>query len=228
MRPAAVPVVLVVAKSPEPGFAKTRLVPEVTPEHAASIAASSLLDTLRVARRTPGVDVAVAWTGELARAVRCDEVTAELEQVTVFPQRGEGFAARLAEAHGEVARRWPGRPVLQIGMDTPQVTTDLLIEAGERLSGDGTTAVLGPAEDGGWWLLGLRDPRQASVLAGVPMSRADTGVRTLVALHDAGLHVLRLPCLTDVDTVADATHVAALVPRSEFAQAVRDAVGTPR
>lgn len=227
MRSAAMPVVLVVAKSPEPGFAKTRLVPGVTPEHAASIAASSLLDTLRVVHGTPGVDVAVAWTGELARAVRCDEVAAELEQVTVFPQRGEGFAARLAEAHVEVSRRWPGRPVLQIGMDTPQVTTDLLADAGDHLRGDGTTAVLGPAEDGGWWLLGLRDPRQAYVLAGVPMSRVDTGVRTLVALRDAGLRVRRLPCLTDVDTVADATRVAALVPDSEFAHAVRDAVGTP-
>jgi len=85
--------------------------------------------------------------------------------------------------------------------------------------------VLGLATDGGWWALGLVDPRNGGVLADVPMSRPDTGERTLAVLRDAGLRVAMLPILSDVDTMADARRVAEQVPGSAFSQAVRQ-VGT--
>ena len=81
-------------------------------------------------------------------------------------------------------------------------------------------AVLGPAADGGWWALGLRDPRLARVVADVPTSRDDTGERTLHALRAAGLRVGVLPELTDVDTAADAVAVARAAPWTRFAAAV--------
>src|SRR2546427_100221 len=71
-------------------------------------------------------------------------------------------------------------------------------------------AVLGPAADGGWWALGLREPSHAGALVGVPMSTEDTGARTLEALRGRGLRIGLLPELRDVDTADDAHAVAAL------------------
>jgi glycosyltransferase A (GT-A) superfamily protein (DUF2064 family) len=105
-------------------------------------------------------------------------------------------------------------------MDTPQVEPALLTEAAGPLSRGTADAVLGPAADGGWWALGLRDPRAAAVIAGIPTSRDDTGERTVHALRAAGLRVGLLPELTDVDTAADAAIVARLAPRTLFAATV--------
>ena len=105
-------------------------------------------------------------------------------------------------------------------MDTPQVDPDLLAEAAAPLRHGAVDAVVGPAADGGWWALGLRDPRAAAVIADVPTSRDDTGERTVAALRAAGLRVGLLPELIDVDTAADAVAVAREAPGTRFAAAV--------
>jgi len=197
---------LVVAKAPVPGFAKTRLCPPATPEQAADIAAAALLDTLDAVAATPGAVPVVAATGDFTRAAQAGKLTRALAGVRVVPQRGESFGERLANAHADTAAVCPGLPVLQIGMDTPQVTASLLAGAARELSS--RDAVLGHAEDGGWWALGLRDPLAARVLAGVPMSRPDTGALTRAALTGAGLRTGRLPELSDVDTMPVAERVA--------------------
>lgn len=209
-------IILVVAKAPVPGFSKTRLCPPATPDQAANIAAASLLDTLDAACAVPDATVVVALTGDLDQAVRRDELRDSFARTTIVWQRGPNFAERLANAHEDVARGWPGVPVLQIGMDTPQVTPVLLARAADRL--DEVDAVLGRAADGGWWALGLRDPFEADVLRDVPMSRADTGDLTYLALSH--LRVGNLPVLSDVDTMADAVRVAAQAPRGRFAELV--------
>ncbi|WP_181770499.1 TIGR04282 family arsenosugar biosynthesis glycosyltransferase [Amycolatopsis pittospori] len=209
---------LIVAKAPVPGFAKTRLCPPATPDQAAGIAAAALLDTLDAALLAPDAQVVVALTGDLGKATRGAEIAAALEKTDVILQRGDGFDLRLANAHADTAARHPGEPVLQIGMDTPQVTPALLAAAAKSL--DTEDSVLGLAEDGGWWALGLRDPLHAKALAGVPMSRADTGRETLRALTEVGLRPGLLPELSDVDTMADARRVAAVKPDGRFARAV--------
>jgi glycosyltransferase A (GT-A) superfamily protein (DUF2064 family) len=106
-------------------------------------------------------------------------------------------------------------------MDTPQADAALLAACLAALTArDGPDAVLGPATDGGWWALGLREPRRAALVAEVPTSRGDTGARTLAALRAGGLRVDLVPELTDVDTAADAGEVAGRVPGSRFAAAV--------
>jgi glycosyltransferase A (GT-A) superfamily protein (DUF2064 family) len=156
----------------------------------------------------------VALTGELDAAANADDIADRLESFTVIPQRGNDFADRLANAHADAA---DGSPVLQIGMDTPQVTADLLAGCGRRL-GD-APAVLGPARDGGWWALGLRTPAAAGCLRTVAMSQPDTGTLTLAALRRRGLDVGILDELADVDVVGDIPTVRdACPPTSRFVQ----------
>ena len=201
---------LVLAKAPEAGRVKTRLCPPLTFAEAADLAAAALLDTLDAACAVPGGRVLVALAGRWSAAVRAAELAAALSDTTTCVQRGPDLGHRIAAAHCAAASRLPGRPVLQIGMDTPQVEPALLAEAAEPLH----------RVDGGWWALGLRDPRAASAVAHVPTSRDDTGERTGRALRTAGLRVSLLPELTDVDTATDATAVARIAPWTRFAGAV--------
>ena len=208
------------APPPPPGLVKTRLCPPATPAEAADLAAASLLDTIDAAAGVVGVEPVVVLTGRLASAVRQTELAAALRGRRILPQRGDGLGERIAAAHTDVAGLFPGRPTLQVGMDTPQAGPELLADCLDRLHRPGVDGVLGLATDGGWWAMGLRDPRAARLVAGVPTSRDDTGERTLRALRDGGLRVGLLPELTDVDTAADALAVAEAAPAGRFAAAL--------
>ncbi|MDM4138746.1 MULTISPECIES: DUF2064 domain-containing protein [Mycobacterium] len=216
----ALPVtLLVVAKAPEPGRAKTRLAAAVGDRVAAEIAAAALLDTLDAVAAAPVAARVVALTGDVAGAANAAEIREVLARFTVIPQRGEDFAARLANAHADAAA---GLPVLQIGMDTPQVTADLLAGCARRLLE--APAVLGPARDGGWWVLGVRQPAMADCLRTVPMSVPDTGELTLKALRNNGIDVVTVQTLADVDFVDDVAVVRGdCAPGSRFARVTRAA-----
>ena len=202
------PRVLVIAKAPVPGLAKTRLGAEIGMDVAAELAAAALLDTLRTCAATVGVaGCRLALEGDLTTAVHADRLAAALAGWTVFPQRGHGLAERLAFSHLDLAAERPG-PVVQICMDTPQVTEADLSAVIEGLDDHG--AVLADAEDGGWWALALADPRRGEHLVGVPMSTPTTGAATRAAFEAAGLTVGRGPVLRDVDVVDDAEAVAAV------------------
>ncbi|MCF6386464.1 DUF2064 domain-containing protein [Mycobacterium sp. MBM] len=212
--------VLVVAKAPVPGLAKTRLAADLGDEVAADIAAAALLDTLDAVAAAPVARRVVAMTGDLRRACRHAEIRERLADFTVIAQRGADFAERLAHAHEDAAAFGP--PVVQIGMDTPQVSPELLVECCRGLQD--SDAVLGLAADGGWWVLGVRDPAMAECLCDVAMSQPDTGKRTLRALDDAGLGVRLVTELADVDTVADIDGVRCVcAPGGRFARATREA-----
>lgn len=198
-------VLLVVAKAPVPGLAKTRLAGGVGVQAAADIAAAALLDTLDAVAQTPVAARVVALTGDLDAAHAHDEISACLADFTVVPQRGDDFAERLANAHVDAAATAGGLPVLQIGMDTPQVTAELMGECARQLLA--ADAVLGMARDGGWWVLGVTDATTAGCLRSIPMSRPDTGMATLAALSDAGANVSLVRMLADVDTVDDIEEV---------------------
>jgi rSAM/selenodomain-associated transferase 1 len=201
--------IVVVAKTPVPGRVKTRLCPPCTPAEAARIAAAALADTLDTVAAGPARRRVLAVDGGLPAPGGW----------TRLAQRGTGLGARLANAFADA-----GPASLLIGMDTPQVTTAHLAEGSARLGR--SDAVLGLAPDGGWWALGLGDPRHAEVLRDVPMSTARTGALTLEALRGRGLRVALLPELRDVDTAADARAVAALCPSgSRFGRAVTDLLG---
>ena len=217
MRPA---VALVVAKAPVVGTVKTRLGAEVGMGRAADLAAAALLDTLGACAAAYGVDRChLALDGDLARAQCAGELIEATARWTVHPQRGDGFAERLLHAHEDTAAS-AGAPVVQVGMDTPQLGVESLAGAAELL-GSPDDAVLGLAEDGGWWLLGVGGPHLLAHLHEVPMSTAETGELTRRALVRAGARITEIATLRDVDEVADAASVATAAPTTRFARAWR-------
>lgn len=221
-------VVLVLAKAPVPGRVKTRLCPPATPEGAAGVAAAALLDTLDAAAATSRARVVVALEGSVHEAVCAAEIHAALAPHTVVAQRGQSLGERIAAAHDDVAAAYPGAVSVQVGMDTPQVDARLLDEALRTVEA-GADAALGPALDGGWWALALRDPRGARIITDVPTSTDETGRLTFDALRAAlGRDaVADLPTLSDVDTADDAVRVSELVPHGRFARAVGDLFPLP-
>ncbi len=218
-----IPVTLVViAKAPVAGQAKTRLATTVGEHAAANIAAATLLDTLDAVDATPVENRVVALTGDLSQASSSRQIRSRLRDLHVVEQRGDDFSARLANAIADAATTAGGRPVLLIASDTPQVTATLLAECAEALLE--TDVVFGLARDGGWWVLGVTDPSVAECLNSIPTSRSDTGPATLEALRDKGLAVTLVAELSDVDTIDDVEIVRAeCAPDSRFIHAIRAA-----
>lgn len=205
---------LVVAKAPIAGRVKTRLGAEVGMDVAADLAAASLLDTLAACRQAFGAEhCLLSLSGDLLDAVRGDEIADALAGWRITPQRGRDLGERLANAHADVPL---GGPVLQVGMDTPQLRAEYLHAAAVAL--EGADAVLGAAEDGGWWMLGLRSPSDAAALRDVPMSTPTTYDDTRTALERQGLRVAGTSVLRDVDTAEDADVVAAGNRDTEFSR----------
>jgi glycosyltransferase A (GT-A) superfamily protein (DUF2064 family) len=194
---------LIIAKQPVPGKVKTRLVPPCTYEQAAALAEAALTDTLHTLLLVPARRRILVLDGQPGPWLP--------PGFEIVPQARGPLDERLACAFAAV----PG-PALLVGMDTPQVTPDLL-----AVDWHAADAVFGPAADGGFWALGLRDP-DPGLLRGVPMSTARTGAIQRARLLAAGLRVVDLPQLRDVDTAADAVAVAHEAPHSRFAARARE------
>lgn len=198
--------VAVIAKAPVPGRVKTRLVPPCTPEQAAELAGASLADVLDAAAASAATRRVVVLDGDPAGVVP--------DGFEVVPQRGGGLDERLAAAFEDL-----GEAALIVGMDTPQVTS-AQIDAGLRALDEGAPAVLGGAEDGGYWCIGLHRP-EPRALIGVPMSSDRTGEAQRARLRELSLPCTELEPLLDVDDIDSARTVAAIAPDSRFARCLR-------
>jgi rSAM/selenodomain-associated transferase 1 len=199
--------IVVMAKRPTPGRVKTRLIARFGADGAAALAEAALHDTFDAISAGSWARQVVALDGDPDGLIP--------DGFDHLVQRGDGLDERIAAACDDAYRDVP-LAVLVIGADTPQVTPSMLADAAARLVTPGTHAVLGPATDGGYWLLGLRQPDRGLV-EGVPMSQPTTGAAQLARLREAGLTVQLLLTLTDVDTPADVDSIAALAPHSRFA-----------
>jgi uncharacterized protein len=201
------PALLVIAKEPVPGRVKTRLSPPCTPAQAASLARAALEDTLTAA---------LAVQRDARRVLVLDgEPGAWIpDGFEVIPQRGDGLAERLAAAFDDA-----GAPAFLVGMDTPQVTPELLETGLDAVLAD--DAVFGAALDGGYWGIGLREA-DARAFDGVPMSEDNTGAVQRARLAILGLRTAILPPLRDIDTIADARAVAREAPDGRFAAALAE------
>jgi glycosyltransferase A (GT-A) superfamily protein (DUF2064 family) len=193
---------IIIAKETIPGRVKTRLHPPLSLEQAAELAAAAIQDTLAAVAELPATRRILAFDGNL--------FPPRSESYEIVPQVSGDLDARLGAIFDECEG-----PTVLIGMDTPQVSASDLAPVFDDWPA-GVDAWFGPASDGGFWALALREP-DGDLIRGVPMSRDDTGAQQLRRLHQAGLRVGFLPELTDVDTIANAREVADLAPDSSFA-----------
>lgn len=137
------------AKPPEPGRVKTRLVPPLTAEDAAALYAGFVRDA---ARSFAGLGADVRWyvEGGSGSGLPFDPGRGD----PVFAQRGEGLGPRMLHAFAESFAAGYDRVVI-VGTDMPTLPADFIEVAFESLETPARTVVLGPAEDGGYYLLGL-------------------------------------------------------------------------
>ncbi len=192
--------ICIFAKPPVAGQVKTRLAATIGAEAAARLAAAFLADTWTAVCGLPWARGIVASTGPLASGL--------VPEASVWPQ-GEGpLDARLERVLQRALVDGDG--AIALGADSPGLPLALL-EAARRCLEE-ATAVIGPADDGGFYLLGV--PRfPPGLLAQVPWSAADTCAATVARMTARGLPPTRLPGWFDVDDARDLERLRELLGR---------------
>ncbi len=189
------PIIGVMAKAPRPGFAKTRLIPALGAAGAAALAEAFIADTADLVRRS-GIDAVLIATPSDA----VDELSA-LAGLTAIPQREGDLGARMAGAFADLFARGHA-PALLIGTDSPTLPIEHLSAALCLCGADAHAVVLGPAEDGGFWCVGLSRPQPGlfeGIAWGTPVVLAETRARA----ERLGVPVVLGPRWHDFDGPAD-------------------------
>ena len=186
------------AKVPIAGEVKTRLSPPLTPEQAAELARCFLEDRVEQLRGLPASDRLVAFTPP----ERAAELRALLPgDVRLLPQRGADLGARMSRLLSDLlAEGYAG--AIALGTDTPTLPTAYLVEACEALRSGAADVVLGPSEDGGYYLIGLTAPAP-DLFIDMAWSTATVCDETLRRARAAGRRISVLPTWFDVDRIAD-------------------------
>jgi uncharacterized protein len=185
-------VLIVVAKRPKPGATKTRLSPPLSPEQASSLYECFLLDTLDLIRKIPGVQPVIAYLPERAR----DYFAGLAPDFNLLPQSGCNLGERLDHALIHYLNEGY-RNVAIMDSDSPTLPASCLSAAFAMLDG-GSDVVIGPCDDGGYYLIGMKKP-QPKLLREVHMSTPQVTADTLALAADEDLQVGLLPTWYDVD-----------------------------
>jgi uncharacterized protein len=192
----------VIAKAPARGRAKTRLTPPLSAEQAAALQEALLLDTLAACRaEVPDTAILHADPAEAAALAR---LAGRATRLVLQPGRGLADALR-----GTMARHLPAGPVAICSSDIPGLPPGSLARAFEALE-RGADVALGPALDGGYWLIAMRRFHEAP-FAEIPWSTPAVLAVTLQRCREAGLRVGLLEPWRDLDTMVDLAFLARAV-----------------
>ncbi len=184
----------VFAKAPRAGEVKTRLVPPLSAEQAATLAEAMLEDEVERLAASDAFRTAVAYAPAQARAWFAERFPG----VALCGQAGHGLAARLEHFFATELAAGGASTVVVVGSDAPTLDVQRVVEAHRRLEG-GCDVVLGPDGSGGYYLVGLARPRP-ELFTRVEMSTPDMFARTVALAEELGLSVALLPQGLDVDT----------------------------
>lgn len=222
------PAVIVMAKAPRAGEAKTRLAPPLTRAEAALLASCFFADTVALARsftvalaRSFNAEVVVAYApadgrATLEEALRVTPRGASPSDVRWLEQRGEDLGERLA---GVVARAaaLDLSPLVVVGADSPTLPPAFLNSALEELACGRAEVALGATEDGGYYAVGMREPAPG-LFDRVEWSTPRAYAQTAANAARLGLRLLELPAWYDVDTPADLLRLRAELSSDEDAR----------
>jgi rSAM/selenodomain-associated transferase 1 len=187
---------IIVAKEPIAGLVKTRLAASIGAERTAELYRCFLHDTIALAHQVPLCTLALSfWPPSSASRFRELDPTALL-----LPQHGADFGGRLLSAFEQAAEAGYDEMVL-IGSDSPNLPLGYVTQAFAALAVE--PAVLGPSEDGGYYLIGMRAPQPALFDRGIAWSTALVAQQTYAVAAAAGVSMARMPLWYDIDTVAD-------------------------
>jgi hypothetical protein len=186
---------LVVAKRPQPGHTKTRLTPPLTSEAAAGLYEAFLGDTLELMRCVPDTRRIIAYLPEGEE----DYFRALAPDFDLLPQRGHDLGERLDNALTHYLTNGFDKAVI-MDSDSPTLPAECVEEAFAAL--DAADVVLGPCDDGGYYLIGLKRPAPR-LLREVQMSTPNVMSDTLAVAEAEGLTVHLLDTWYDVDTAAE-------------------------
>jgi len=200
---------LVFAKTPKPGKVKTRLLAAVSAEVAAALHAACIEDTLRLARKVRGCDVFVFAAGGTSYFRKLGKKLGSGARVQVWPQRGDDLGARMESAFRKCFAAGY-REAVVIGTDTPWMGAQRVRRVfAELKTNDG---VIGPAEDGGYYLLGTR--RMATeIFRGIPWSTERVLGLTLKKTAALKLRTKLLRRDFDLDRPEDLKRAAGMLKR---------------
>jgi uncharacterized protein len=187
----------VMAKAPRAGLVKTRLSPPLTAEQASELNVCFLRDTLENLAGVAGAAGLVAYT-----PVGDEGLFEGLlpEGFSLVAQRGDGFGERLLGAAEDILACGFGSLCL-IDSDSPTVPRVAYEQAVAELARPGDRIVIGPAEDGGYYLIGMKRAH-AAVFEGIAWSTAAVFEETCARAEAAGIEVVELPMWYDVDDAA--------------------------
>jgi rSAM/selenodomain-associated transferase 1 len=204
---------IIFAKKPVPGSVKTRLSPPLTGEEAAELYSCMLKDTLATAAGLDGVSPVLFFQDEQGAAGYFSALAPEMES---FPQEGADLGERMKRAFSNRFERG-FREVAIIGSDSPDLPPAYIFEAFSLLADEQTDLVLGPAGDGGYYLMGLKMVRD-ELFCGIPWSSGEVLAATVRKAEVLGLGVSLLPLWHDIDTAADLERQELLSPSSPAAR----------
>ena len=193
----------IMAKAPEAGRVKTCLCPPLSPDDAAELYRCFLLDKIAQAREVAGTEPVLAYAPAQAAAV----FEALAPGFMLLPQRGADLTARLTAVCAELFRSGCDAAIM-IDSDTPTLPTERLARAVAVMSGGGPDLVLGPSEDGGYYLIGMRRPHP-ELFEGMRWSTPTVLEEAERRARALGLSSTRLPAWYDVDTAADLVRLQA-------------------
>jgi rSAM/selenodomain-associated transferase 1 len=190
------PALVIMAKQPAVGRTKTRLCPPLAPVEAVALYEALLRDTIMLATSLVGVRLAIAVTPpEAIDAFRRISPPGTL----LLPIAGKDIGDCLNQALGRLLTTGYA-PAIAMNSDGPTLPADYLRQAVAHLND--VDVVLGPSEDGGYYLIGLSQP-QPELFVDVEWSSERVTAQTLARADAMGLRVAVLPPWYDVDTVHD-------------------------